>query len=106
MEESIGWDRKSTVSFGRLLDAGIIRPVPARHNVIFLQVIARWSMRSKVGQVLLYLGMLHEGHKRADPFVRGLGARNSQSGVLHERRKRADRSLGGSTPGIPKWCAP
>src|SRR5438132_548423 len=31
----------------------------------------------KVGYVLLYLGMLHEGHKRAD------------------------RSLGGSVPGIP-----
>src|SRR5213083_2804323 len=61
---------------GRLLDVGITRPVPARHSVISLQVIVRWSMCSKVGQVLLHLGMLHEGHKRTDPFVRELGARN------------------------------
>src|SRR5437773_68453 len=26
--------------------------------------------------------------------------------MLHEGRKRADRSLGGSAPGISKWCVP
>src|SRR6266540_4006350 len=65
----------------------------------FLQVIVRWSICSKVEQVLLYLGMLHEGHKRANLFAWGLGTRNPQSGVLHEGRKRADRSLRGSALG-------
>src|SRR5436190_23746368 len=79
-------------------------------------------MRSKVGYVLLYFGMLHEGHKRADRSLGGSmpgipvpacsmraasepidrsGARRleSQNGAPHEGHKRADHLFGGSAPG-------
>ena len=98
------------------------RPAPARHSVIFLQVIIRWLMRSKIKQNLLYLGMLHEGHKRADRSLGGSvlgipvpacsmraaseptdrsGPRclEYQNGTPHEGHKRADRLLGGSALG-------